>query len=50
VLRAIAEERRSRVERPRAITPDVIDLTAPHVIDLTAPHVIDLTAPVSVAS
>jgi glycosyltransferase involved in cell wall biosynthesis len=37
VLRAIAEERRSQVERPRAITPDVIDLTAPHVIDLTAP-------------
>jgi glycosyltransferase involved in cell wall biosynthesis len=45
VLRAIAEERRrSRIARPRAITPDVVE-----VIDLTD-NVIDLTARVSVAS
>jgi glycosyltransferase involved in cell wall biosynthesis len=38
VLRAIAEERKrpvSELTRPRAIVPDVIDLTEPLVIDLT---------------
>ena len=38
VLRAIAEERRRSVaelNRPRAVVPDVIDLTGPRVIDLT---------------
>jgi glycosyltransferase involved in cell wall biosynthesis len=39
VLRAIAEERRrsaDELHRPRAIIPDVIDLTGPRVIDLSA--------------
>jgi glycosyltransferase involved in cell wall biosynthesis len=39
VLRAIAEERRRSVaelNRPRAVVPDVIDLTGPRIIDLTS--------------